>query len=161
MLKFFFVILFFALNASGQKLHHQMLSAQGSRKILKSGVTVNQTVGQMSVVGNFKKDKLLVKQGYQQLSYYGKGLVIVSERITTVTYPNPVSSYINFKFSSAIKGYIKVYFFDLTGRIVFYQEKKSVDNVLTINDVYLAEGNYLVKLMGENYSYTTKILKLK
>ncbi|MDI5950322.1 T9SS type A sorting domain-containing protein [Flavobacterium sp. LB2P84] len=161
MIKYIFVILFFALNAQGQKLHHQMLSAQGSRKVLKSGSLINQTIGQASVSGNFRKDNLIMKQGYQQMMFYGKGLLIVSESITTMTYPNPMSNHINFRFSSAIKGFIKVFFIDLTGRIVFYQEKKSVENVLTVDNVYLAEGKYLIKLIGENYSYTTKILKLK
>ena len=161
MIKYIFVFLFFVFNAHGQKLHHQMMSAQGSRKILKSGVIINQTVGQTSVVGNFRKDNLIIKQGYQQMAYYGNGLLIVPERITTLAYPNPMSSHINFRFSSAIKGFIKVSFFDLAGRLVFYQEKKSVENVLTVDNVYLAEGKYLVKLMGENYSYATTILKLK
>lgn len=160
MIKKIWIILFFEFNLQGQELHHQMLSGQGSRELSPRGVTVQQTIGQQSISGNYKKNNLVVSQGYQQNIFCKKSSHIM-QSITTKTYPNPVSDFLSFKFSSAVDNLIKVIIFDLLGKVVFYQEKKASQNILTIDNIQLSEGFYLVKLSAENYSYSTIILKLK
>lgn len=163
MIKKILIILFFgfSVRGQGQELHHQMLSGQGDCKLLPSGVTVWQTIGQQSISGNYKKNNLVVGQGYQQSTYTRVNLRNMPYTISTTTYPNPVSDYVSFKFSSVIDGFIKVIIFDLLGKVVFYQEKKAYQNVLTIDNIYLSEGTYLVQLTAPKYNYSTKILKLK
>ncbi len=155
------IILFFGYSVQAQKLHHQMLSSQGSSKVLPNGMKLRQTIGQQSVSGNYKKDNFIVGQGFQQSIFSRTDLYNFPMDIKTITYPNPISDFVNFKFSQTINGFIKVYIFDLLGRVVFYQEKKASQNLLTIDAIYLAEGEYLVKLTAKNYNYSTKILKLK
>lgn len=161
MIKKIWIILFFGFHVQGQELHHQMLSGQGSRELLPSGMTVRQTTGQQSISGNYKKNNLVVSQGYQQSVFCKRNLHNILYVITTMAYPNPVSDFLSFKFSSVIDNLIKVIIFDLLGKVVFYQEKKPSQNILTIDNIYLSEGSYLVKLTSENYSYSTIILKLK
>jgi len=142
-----------------QNLHHQMLSAQGTSKTLPNGIFVSQTIGQQSVIGNYTKDGKTYGQGYQQ-SVWSKYISTNSNNtITTVTYPNPFISTINFQFSQTIKETISVSVFDIRGRLIFNQEKQASGNILTIDLPNLASSNYLVRLSTPNYTYYTQILK--
>ncbi len=153
------VFLFSFSTLYSQELHHQMLSAQGTSKELSNGIYVSQTIGQQSVIGNYTKDGKTYGQGYQQ-SVWSKYISTNSNNtITTVTYPNPFISTINFQFSQAIKETISVSVFDIRGRLIFSQEKKASGNILTIDLPNLASSNYLVRLSTPNYTYYTQILK--
>jgi hypothetical protein len=153
------VFLFSFSTLYSQELHHQMLSAQGSSKELSNGIYVSQTIGQQSVIGNYTKDGKTYGQGYQQ-SVWSKYISTNSNNsITTVTYPNPFISTINFQFSQAIKEPISVSVFDIRGRLIFTQEKQASGNILTIDLPNLASSNYLVRLSTTNYTYYTQILK--
>lgn len=155
------IFLFFGLGVEGQELHHQMISTQGCSKLLPSGIIVRQTIGQQSVLGNYKANNFVVGQGFQQNIYSRYTINKIPTNVKTITYPNPISDFVNFKFSSPINGPIKISFFDLLGRLVFYEEKQANNDVLSIHNIYLAEGEYLVKLTAQNYNYSTKILKLR
>jgi hypothetical protein len=136
-----------------------MLSSQGTSKTLPNGIFVSQTIGQQSVIGNYTKDGKTYCQGYQQ-SVWSKYIRTTSNNaITTVTYPNPFVSTINFQFSQAIKEPIFVSVFDIHGRLIFSQEKQASGNILIIDLPNLASSNYLVRLSSPNYTYYTQILK--
>jgi len=153
------VFLFSFSKLYSQELHHQMLSALGTSKELSNGIYVSQTIGQQSVIGNYTKDGKTYGQGYQQ-SVWSKYISTNSNNaITTVTYPNPFVSTINFQFSQAIKEPISVSIFDIRGRLIFSQEKQASGNILTIDLPNLASSNYLVRLSTTNYTYYTQILK--
>ena len=153
------VFLFSFSTFYSQELHHQMLSAQGASKELSNGIYVSQTIGQQSVIGNYTKDGKTYGQGYQQ-SVWNKYISTNSNNaITTVTYPNPFVSTINFQFSQAINEPISVSVFDIRGRLIFSQEKQASGNILTIDLHNLASSNYLVRLSTPNYTYYTQILK--
>ena len=153
------IFLALTLNSFSQDLHHQMLSSQGISKTLPNGIFVSQTIGQQSVIGNYTKDGKTYGQGYQQ-SVWSKYISTNSNNaITTVTYPNPFISTINFQFSQAIKEPISVSVFDIRGRLICNQEKQASGNTLTIDLPNLASSNYLVRLSSPNYTYYTQILK--
>jgi hypothetical protein len=153
------IFLALTLNSFSQDLHHQMLSSQGTSKTLPNGIFVSQTIGQQSVIGNYTKDGKTYGQGYQQ-SVWSKYISTNSNNaITTVTYPNPFISTINFQFSQAIKEPISVSVFDIRGRLIFSQEKQASGNILTIDLPNLASSNYLVRLSSPDYTYYTQILK--
>ena len=152
------VFLFSFSTLYSQELHHQMLSAQGSSKELSNGIYVSQTIGQQSVIGNYTKDGKTYGQGFQQ-SLWGRYIGSNSNNsITTVTYPNPFVSTINFQFSQAINEPISVSVFDIRGRLIFSQEKLASGNILTFDMPQLASSNYLVRLSTPNYTYYTQIL---
>ena len=153
------IFLALTLNSFSQDLHHQMLSSQGTSKTLPNGIFVSQTIGQQSVIGNYTKDGKTYGQGYQQ-SVWSKYISTNSNNaITTITYPNPFISTINFQFSQAIKEPISVSVFDIRGRLIFSQEKQASGNTLTIDLHNLASSNYLVRLSSPDYTYYTQILK--
>ena len=156
-------ILFFFLFCNiiyGQKLHHQMLSSQGSVATTFKGVKVSQTIAQQSVIGTSVIGKKIISQGFQQSAISNKA-VISSGPISTKVYPNPITDFVNFKFSVPIQGTIGFSIFDIHGRFLYHQDKKAIGNILTIDNLILAEAEYIIELKAKNYSFTTKIIKLK
>ena len=134
-----------------------MLSSQGM-STTAGGLKVSQTIGQLSVTGNYRGSDVIVGQGFQQSSMMK---TVKAPVITTTTYPNPFVDQINFEFSSVISGPIKFSLYDVMGRLVAFQEKPANDTVLTINELSLSEGVYFVKLSAKNYNYSTNLLKSK
>lgn len=157
------LLMFFAFiqltSIYGQDLHHQMLSSQGSSQTLTNGLYVSQTIGQQSVIGNYTVDGKTYGQGFQQSLWSKYISSSVNNTITTITYPNPFISSINFQFSQPIKETISVALFDVRGRLVYSENKNAIDNILTLELPLLARGNYLVRLTSNNYTYYTQILK--
>ena len=136
-----------------------MLSSQGT-STTAGGLKVSQTIGQLSVAGNYRGSDVIVGQGFQQ-SLMMKTVKAPVITVTTTTYPNPFVDQINFEFSSVISGPIKFSLYDVMGRLVAFQEKPANDIVLTINELSLTEGVYFVKLSAKNYNYSTNLLKSK
>lgn len=151
-------IVTFSMNAQDM-LHHQMLSAQGTSKELSNGIYVSQTIGQQSVIGSYTKDGKTYGQGYQQYIWNKYIQSTANNAITTVVYPNPFVSSINFQFSQPIKERIKMELFDVRGRLIFQTELLPTDNLLMVVLPNLASTNYLVKLSASNYTYYSQILK--
>ena len=153
------IILFLFITISGfsQTLHHQMLSSQCTSTTV-GVLKVSQTIGQLSVIGNYRGTDLIVGQGFQQ-SHLMKTIKSPVITVVTTTYPNPFIDHINFEFSSVISGPIKFSLYDVMGRLVASEEKRATDTLLTISELSLAEGQYFVKLSAKNYNYSTNLLK--
>jgi len=137
-----------------------MLSSQGTTSRSSTGIIVRQTIGQQSAIGNYRDSNLIVGQGFQQGNKMKTAIPQVIS-VTTTTYPNPFVDSVNFQFSSPITGPIKVALFDVMGRLVYYKEKVSINNIVTIDNLSFAQGEYFVKLTAKNYSYSTNLLKSK
>ena len=145
----------------GQQLHHQMLSSQGSSNLLSTGTLVHQTIGQQSVVGNYKFSNTVTGQGFQQSLITKSGMTSLSNGITTTTYPNPFVDQINFQFSIPISGLINITIFDVLGRLVYKAQKEASQNILTLENLHFSQNEYLVKLSAPNYNYSTQIIQTK
>lgn len=154
------IVFFFCCTAMfSQQLHRQTFSAQGKVATTTKGVKVSQSIAQQSVIGTTAKGKAIVAQGFQQSAIYSIAKsTAMNSRITTV-YPNPVEDLVNFKFSETVSGPIKISIFDILGRLVLFQEKEAIQNLLTMDNIALPVGEYLVKLDGNGYTFSTKILK--
>lgn len=144
----------------GQKLHHHMMAAQGGVVATSQGFKVSQTVAQQGAVGTFSSKSGIVGQGFQQSKISNKAPLPI-DVITTLVYPNPVTDVVNFKLSKSVDGKIAVSFFDANGRLVHFQERELTNNTITITNLMLSDGQYFVKLEGNNYSFGTAILKSK
>ena len=154
------ILFFFCSLMYGQKLHHQMLSAQGGVATTSKGMKVSQTIAQQGAIGTSTTKKVVLSQGFQQSKISNTAISKV-DAIATLVYPNPVVDEVNFKFSTPVNGKIAVSIFDIHGRLLLFQEKEAVDNILTLNNLLLAAGEYFVKLDGNKYSFSTTILKSK
>jgi hypothetical protein len=151
-------LLFFNGLLYSQNLHHQMFSAQGKSIELSNGMLVSQTIGQQSAIGNYK-NTYTVGQGFQQSNWGKLAKAKDVSKISTITYPNPFISTINFQFSQAITEKIMIVVFDVRGRLVYQQKLMATGNILTIELPQLPAGSYLVLLKASNYTYYSKILK--
>lgn len=137
-----------------------MLSSQGGTAHTSSGVIVRQTIGQQSAIGNYRNSNFNVGQGFQQ-SNKMKAVAPTVVVIKTIAYPNPFFEKVNFKFSSSIDGPIKITLYDVLGRLVFTDEKLPINNIVTIDNLFLPEGEYFAKLIANNFTYSTNLLKTK
>ena len=154
------LLLLVTFSCFSQRLHHQMLSSQGTSSRVSGKVVVRQTIGQQSAIGNFRNTNAIVGQGFLQ-SETMKTTVPPVISITTVTYPNPFIDRVNFQFSSPIAGPFKISLFDVMGRLVYYKEKTAINNIVTIDNLSFAQGEYFVKLTAKNFTYSTNLLKSK
>lgn len=152
------ILLLISISGFSQDLHHQMLSSQGKSVVMSNGVLISQTIGQQSAIGNFKNG-YTIGQGFQQSNWKKIVAKNIETNISTITFPNPFISRINFQFSKQITDKIQIAIFDVRGRLIFQQEKRANNNILTIDLESIASSNYLVKLTAENYTYYTQILK--
>jgi hypothetical protein len=142
-------------------MHHQMLSSQGGSILLTSGVLIKQTIGQQSIIGNYKFPGAFVGHGFQQSLISKSVLNSLRNEITTITYPNPFVDQIHFQFSKPVSGLITVTIFDLLGRLVYKEQKETTQNILTLDHLQFSQNEYLVKLSASNYDYTTQIIQSK
>jgi hypothetical protein len=154
------LLLLVTFSGYSQRLHHQMLSSQGGTARTSGAVSVRQTIGQQSVTGNYKNSNFIVGQGFQQ-SNKMKTAVTPVISVTTTTYPNPFVDRVNFQFSSPVSGPFKISLFDVMGRLVYYKEKTAINNIVTIDNLFFAQGEYFVKLTAKNFNYSTNLLKSK
>ena len=154
-----YLLIFFTVTFHGQVLHHQMVSSQGTSKILSDGTVISQTIGQQSLTGTSNK-YYVVMQGFQQ-SFWGNYIASNTvETIKTTTFPNPFVQTVNFEFSKVITEEIDINVFDLGGRLVFEQKKKADNLILTITLPFLPSSQYLVRLSTSNFTHFTKIIKI-
>lgn len=152
------IILLFGFSVYGQKLHHSMISAQGTTAHLPNGVIVRQTIGQQSVTGNQSIDNKMIGQGFQQ-SNWGKYVSENKTIVNTTTYPNPFTDIVNFKFSSFVDNKFGISVFDINGRLVISETLLSNNNEVSIDLHGLQQAEYLVRLTGNKFEYFTKIIK--
>lgn len=154
-----YLFLIFTITLQGQVLHHQMLSSQGLSKKMSDGSIIRQTIGQQSLTGNSNKN-YIVMQGFQMNAWGNNSIPNSLEGIKTIAYPNPFVGTIHFMFSKPITENIEVYVFDLLGHIILRQNKKPDKSSLTIDIPNIAEGEYFIKLISKNYTYTGQLLKI-
>ena len=155
------LLFFIGFSLYGQQVHHQMLSSQGSSNVLPSGTLVSQTIGQQSVIGNYKVSNSIIGQGFQQSLITKSVTTSLSNGITTTTYPNPFVDQIHFQFSKPINGLITISIYDVLGRLVYKDQKEANQSILTLDDLHFSQNEYLVKLSAPNYNYSTQIIQTK
>jgi hypothetical protein len=157
-----YLLLLFSITFHGQVLHHQMLSSQGQSSKMPNGLVVKQTIGQQGITGSSTNKDYVVIQGFQQ-SYWSKYItsskIDVIQGISAIAYPNPFIETINFQFSKPITDDISISIFDILGRLIYEQNKKMDNDILTVDLARLPTSEYLVRIKATNLNYYTKIIK--
>jgi isoprenylcysteine carboxyl methyltransferase (ICMT) family protein YpbQ len=154
------ILLLFNCTVEAQVLNRQMFGSQGKSIVLKNGIFVSQSIGQQSIAGSFSNKSLIVQQGFQQSGKSNFSKILSFDVVSTTMYPNPIVDNVNFKFSSDIKGKIKIAILSVAGRLVYSGEQYVMGTVLTIESLgYLPSGVYVVYLSSLKYKYTGKIIK--
>lgn len=156
----FLLIGFLPAYFKAQSIHHQMTSSQGTSMHASNNVMVQQTIGQQSVTGNYLGPTFSVGQGYQQ-GRISKSKGPSELNIQIMTFPNPFTSKINFQFSSAIDGPIKINMYDVLGKLVMTTEKEMLNKAISLDNLNFPDGQYILKLSAKNFNYTTNLIKMK
>jgi hypothetical protein len=151
-----FIFSLIVLNLSGQNIHHQMISSQGSSSLTGSGLIVNQTIGQQSITGSFT-GSFSVQQGFQQSYWYN--YLSNSNPILVSVSPNPFQELIQFSISNLRNEKIAIQVFDINGKVVYVKEHFVENKLITINLSNLSAGMYLVKLNRKDFNHFSKIIK--
>jgi hypothetical protein len=139
-----------------QNIHHQMISSQSNTTDTNSGLTIRQTLGQLSAIGNYS-DNIIVQQGFHQSNW---GVYLLNPKnILVKTYPNPFIEIVNFQLNGLNTNKISIQIFDINGKIVDARESLIENNLCSLKLTNLARGVYLVKLDGKKLSYYSKIIK--
>ena len=150
------LLLFFPLICFSQ-LHHSMVSVQSS-STKKYDINVLQSVGQLSLIGNFSSSKVSVIQGFQQpFIRYINERPIVNQNI--ISYPNPFYSDLNIEFINNKPKTVRVDIFDISGRFIKSLESKDFDNILNLDLEGLQSSEYIINVKGNGINYSTKVIK--
>lgn len=149
----FFLIPFFSFS----QLHHSMVSVQSSYTD-KYDINVLQSIGQLSLIGNFSSSKVSVVQGFQQpFIRLINEQPIVNQNI--ISYPNPFYSDLNIEFINNKPKTVRVDIFDISGRFIKSLESKDFDNILNLDLEGLQSSEYIVNVKGNGINYSTKVIK--
>jgi hypothetical protein len=134
-----------------------MVSVQSS-STEKYDINVLQSVGQLSLIGNFSSSKVSVIQGFQQpLLRFIKEEPIVNQNI--LSYPNPFNKDLNFQFINNKPKSVRIDVFDISGRFIKSFFKKDFDEVLNLNLEGLQSTEYIINVTGNGINYSTKVIK--
>ena len=152
-----FIVISF--HSFGQKIHHQTNASLGSIISVPSIGLFKQSIGQQSVIGNYVGDNIFVGQGFLQGNFAKKSISLTS--IEVLAYPNPFITSINFKFSAAVTTPIDIKLYDVVGRVVYTAKTSIENNILSIDNLALPDGSYIISLKAQNLNYTTSLIKSK
>jgi len=72
-------------------------------------------------------------------------------------YPNPAENLVSIAFATPLKTEIRI--FDVTGKLLIFENKKELTNTHTIDISTLQSGVYFVRLNSEKGTFTKKIIK--
>tara|TARA_Y100000385_G_scaffold286857_1_gene349750 strand:+ start:163 stop:636 length:474 start_codon:yes stop_codon:yes gene_type:complete len=151
------LLLLFIPFFSFSQLHHSMVSVQSS-STEKYDINVLQSVGQLSLIGNFSSSKVSVIQGFQQpFIRYINERPIVNQNI--ISYPNPFYSDLNIEFINNKPKTVRVDIFDISGRFIKSLESKDFDNILNLDLEGLQSSEYIINVKGNGINYSTKVIK--
>ena len=154
------ILTFSCFLSFGQKLHHQMIAAQGGTFVAKNGLVVRQSVGQMSANGNAAAGAIAVQQGFQQSLISQLFPVYNANSIVTTIYPNPFKGPVSIAFSAPIAQDLSVSLFNMFGVSLFTQSFSPPQSVLNFNFDTLPAGSYVIHVTAKNYSFSKTIIKL-
>jgi hypothetical protein len=134
-----------------------MVSVQSSSTD-KYDINVLQSVGQLSLIGNFSSSKVSVVQGFQQ-----PFIRLINERPIVnqniISYPNPFYSDLNIEFINNKPKTVRVDIFDISGRFIKSLQTKDFDNILNLDLEGLHSSEYIINVTGNGINYSTKVIK--
>jgi len=154
----FLACYFISVTSKSQVIRNETLSAMGtSSERLRSGVVVHQSIGQLSVIGNFSAVQVKGNQGF--LRGISIGSPIEEKPFFVVPFPNSFSNKITFRFFPGLSEEASFSIYDMGGKIVYKNPHKPLKNEVTLNLDFLSNALYLVIIQSGNRIVQTRIIK--
>lgn len=145
-LLFFFSAMQMGLNA--QSITPYVFASAGN-SFSNASYSFDYTIGEMMLVETKQTPQVIVTQGFHQPESSAVGIPqLGSDSIFFSVYPNPTSELIQIRFLVAgpMKASVRIY--DVTGRVIF-SEEKTVDNgtIEKISSDAFESGFYLLEVI--------------
>ena len=141
---FFSFCLLFGLSCEAQVQRDCLTSSGAITSGSASRLTVQQSIGQGSVIGNFKSEKLTLRQGFLQpaVRVYRN---VENDKTEVAVFPNPFTESIQVQFTKASKGIARIGLFSVDGALLKTFEK-GMDGIIRLDLSGLAQGLYSGRL---------------
>ena len=121
--------------------------------------TIQQSIGQPSVIGTFFYSKYTLRQGFIQPDVMAKLIDnSIPLGLDVMAYPNPFTDYVSVAFNETIETDIQITLYDFLGRQLATRKYASSQSV-KIDFTHLSIAYYLIKINANNKQFITKILK--
>jgi len=151
-------------SVHAQSVGPSTLNATGGSKVIGTQ-EFEWSVGEMTMVSTFAGSNVIVTQGVLQPSAAMTG-VPTSPGLANLlqVFPNPASSVVNFRYTSAVEGTLDYRLIDMTGKVISSQtmKVKQGTNEQQLDLTSLACATYFLEIAApgrETISY--KIQKIK
>ncbi|SNR82288.1 T9SS type A sorting domain-containing protein [Lutibacter flavus] len=164
MKKISLLIVFLCMSIStcfSQKIMRSTISSVGaSHSFTTNGEKyfVQQSVGQLSVIGNFQSSEIILRQGFIQPPLILTKVILEETTIEAIIYPNPFESSVNIKFSDIMNESLSIFIYDMLGRVVYQNDRDASQNV-NINLDTLASAQYVLHIASGNKQFKATIIK--
>ncbi|MCZ4409129.1 T9SS type A sorting domain-containing protein [Cryomorphaceae bacterium 1068] len=150
--------LLFGLSCQAQVQRDCLTNSGAITSGSASGLMVQQSIGQGSVIGNFKSNKITLRQGFLQpavLTYRSAE----NKAVELEVFPNPFSESIQVQFTKAGEGLMQIRVFSADGALLRTFEKRR-DGIIRLDLSGFAQGLYILQVDTDGGQYATKIQKL-
>ncbi len=151
-------------GANAQSVGPATLNATGGSKTIGTQ-EFEWSVGEMTMVSTFAGSNVIVTQGVLQPSAAMAGVANLPGLTDQLqVFPNPASSVVNFRYTSAMEGALSYRLIDMTGKVISSQtmKVKQGTNEQQVDLTSLACATYFLEITAqgsETISY--KIQKIK
>ena len=149
-------------NPTNQNIVRSSTGISGSSEkitIDNNVYTIQQSIGQSSVIGTFTNNNYVIRQGFIQPNVLAK---IIDKEIPlnlgAVIYPNPFKEFITISFKEKISNEVSIDVYDMLGRLV-YQKNFEENQDIKIQLQNLSQENYILKVKANNKQLIQKIIK--
>jgi hypothetical protein len=120
-------------------------------------ISLQQSVGQYSVTGVFRRNNLELRQGFIQPLVIAKPFREPDNKAISI-FPNPFSSIVYLKLSNDVTGDVDLKIIDVAGRLIFAKIIPA-EGLMQVNLSSLYRGIYILNIRKQNYQYSYKIIK--
>lgn len=155
-----FFIFFIAICYS-QQIQRSTLGLQGNSQIIstnENSFIVQQSIGQESIIGTFKKSGIILRQGFIQPPTISSEIIAEETNIEATIYPNPFESSINIIFNDIMKEGLHIYIYDMLGRVV-YKNNRGASQRINISLNNLASAMYSIHISSGAKQFKANIIK--
>lgn len=155
-------VLFFVEPIHAQKpvqLISTLSIGAASKSVTANGERISfpQSIGQSGVIGVFRKNELLLRQGFIQpvmsRPNSPKVKIIIAE-----LFPNPFTNDLTISFRDEIRNTLYVNLIDLHGRVI-YSRKFTPSNKIVLYPGTIPSGLYLLRISVDKQQYSWKVVK--
>lgn len=151
-----------AIWSQSPTLLKQNLNANASSSTILFGntsYTVQQAIGQGSVIGRGAGDRFSVYQGFFSPYPQLKAQEIQDNVLRLVAFPNPFQNSIQVRFEEKVSAMVHFEMYDSSGRRVFTQEQVASELITFEIPETLAKGAYIVIVQSAQKSHSSIFIK--